>query len=122
MSTTTAPVMPSLTPQQATVQTLLQKGLTITSTATPALNGIYAVQGPVVDGPMQRQCNAILLNTAFADGTQTLNWPDTGGSIHAFDVAQFKTFLTAVYQFVAQCMEYSNGQTTTAPTGNATIP
>jgi hypothetical protein len=101
---------------------LLEGGLTVTSTGTPALNGKYAATGHYIADWWQAEVNAVAMSgTAFADGTTTLNWPDMTGATHAFDVAQFKELVAAVSLFQAQCAQYGRGITTTPPADTATI-
>lgn len=110
--------------QQANqAQILLNQGLAITSTATPALNGTYLVNDLAGEG-IQAEVNALWISNSetFADGTASLDWPDRAGTGHTFTVAQFKTFANACALFVAQCVQYSAGLTTTAPANTATIP
>jgi len=100
----------------------MQKGLSVTSTATPALSGTYPVTGQELINGLQAQISAILLDNTFADGGAALAWPDIGGTTHSFDVAQFKTLASALLQFQAQWTAYAMGATTTAPPTTATIP
>lgn len=84
--------------QQA--QTALGAGITITSASTPALNGVYACD-PTTIGFVNSEINAILLNTAFADGSTALEWPDMTGALHLYTIAQFKTLAAALGAFVS---------------------
>ena len=94
--------------------------LTITSTSTPSLNGSYGI-GPFESDGLQAQANAIAMDAAFADGTESLNWPDVNRVGHTFTVAQFKELLMAVALYRAQWVQFSCGLITTAPTSTATI-
>jgi hypothetical protein len=114
MSTTT-------TTPGVTAANLLRAGLTITSTATPAINGTYTVLG-ALDNAFQAECNAVALNGTFADGTENLNWPDRNNAIHSFSVANFKNFAGAISNFINLCTQYSMGTVTAAPSASATIP
>jgi len=101
---------------------LLTTGLSVTSTATPALNGTYACQGWALEA-MQAEMDSLTRNSGvFVDGSTTVNWPDKTGAGHAFSVAQYGTLINAINQFVVQCFQYSEGVATTAPSGQATIP
>lgn len=107
---------------QQTANGLLATGLTITSTATPALNGTYMTQGRSLEA-MQAEINSLLLNTnVFVDGSTSVNWPDKTGAGHEFTEAQFRTLVNAIDQFVVGCFQYGAGLTTTAPSSSATIP
>ena len=100
---------------------ILNDGVTITSTSTPAVNGTYSCS----DGAlmlMQDQMNAILTSNAFADGSQALAWADMSGANHTFPVAQFKGLVLAAGALRAACAQYAQGITTTPPSNQATIP
>lgn len=102
---------------------LLAKGLQVSSTGTPALNGTYATDGTALEG-IQAEANALILGGAtpiFADGSTSLQWADKGGAAHTFTPAQFLELVKAVNYFVASCAQYAAGVLTTAPTGTATI-
>jgi hypothetical protein len=111
----------SISPNLVTANTLLFGGLTVTSQSDSALNGTYAADLGTMQA-MQHECNAILLNNTFADGTTTLNWPDKSGTSHSFTVAQFRTLISALAQFVTACFFYGNGTSTTEPSATANVP
>ena len=97
--------------------------LTITSSSAPSLNGTYACDALRLSA-MQQEVNAILLagaTPAFADGSQAVNWPDTGGAGHSFNPAQFHELAVAVGNYVVQRLQYMIGLTTTQPPNTATI-
>ena len=113
-------------PAAAPVLTLAQRawvamaaGLTITSTGTPALSGVYTVD--ITAQVITSQVTSILLNGTFADGTGSVAWPDTSGALHTFTIAQFKVFATAVAAYVAALFKAINGISTTLPSGSVTI-
>jgi len=94
--------------------------ITITSTATPALNGTYSLTPAMVAG-IQGQVAAVALNATFADGSAALSWPDASNAMHSFDVAQFKTFAQAVGNHLSLSAIYMCGLGAAPPT-TATIP
>lgn len=101
---------------------LLSVGLTIISTATTSLNGIYAVDATSI-GYVNSELNSILLNATFADGTTTIEWPDTSDALHACNVPQFKTLAAALGAFVSgarKCILGASGAT--LPAATVTIP
>ena len=109
--------------QRMSAAALMEGGLTITSTATPALNCTYALDLIHLQA-MQAQTNAILLagaTPAFAGGGAAFGCPDKQNAVHSFDVAQWNNFAEAAANFVVQCFLYGNGTTTTAPSASATI-
>jgi hypothetical protein len=107
---------------QLTAIELLRGGLTITSTSTPALNGAYGVETDMLRGAMQAEINSLLLNSnTFVDGSTSVSWPDKTGASHNFSETEFRAFVNAVDQFVAQCFQYGAGVISTAPAATATI-
>jgi hypothetical protein len=115
----TTPVAPTLA-QQANA--LLATSLAITSTATESLDATYPAD-PNTISYVNSELNAILLNDTFADGTNTIQWPDTTGALHTFTVAQFKTFAAALGAFVSGIRKCVIGATgAVLPPASATIP
>lgn len=113
------PSQPAPTLSQQAMR-LLATGLTITSSSTPALDGVYSASATV-----QQQINAevtsILLNNTFTDGTNSIEWLDTTGSPHTFTIAQFKTLATAIAAFVSGCVKVMNSRATVLPAATVTI-
>jgi hypothetical protein len=70
-------------------------GCQIVSTATPALNGTYAV-----DETAQRNISGIAAGIAARNrvpgGGATFTYPDMAGTLHAFSAADFLNFATAI--------------------------
>jgi len=104
-----------------TARAMIDAGLDVTSTATPALNGTYLCDAYHMSA-VQAEANAILLDQAFADGSTSLNWPDKDGATHSFSVVQFHTLIVALSWFVSQCFLYGNGTIATQPATTYTIP
>ncbi len=102
-------------------QTAVASGITITSTATPALNGTYACDANTT-AEINAEVTSIILNGTFTDGTSTLAWPDVSNVSHSFTVAQFKTFATAVAAFVTGVNKYARGVASSLPSITVTIP
>lgn len=103
---------------------LINEGLTLTSTGTPTLNGTYSCTGLSAAG-LQAEANALMLSgttPVFADGTTSLNWPDSKGAGHTFTPAQFLELVHAIDLFLSQCAQYAAGVTTSPPSNAATIP
>jgi len=113
-----APAAPTLAQQAATA---LAAGLTITSTATAALDATYPASA-LAQQQINAEVTSILLNGTFADGTATIGWLDVTGASHAYTIAQFKTLATAIGAFVSGCVKCINGQVTTLPSASTTIP
>jgi len=86
----------------------LAAGLTVNSTSTPALDGVFAV-----DEQSQSDINAvstyIVVNGTFPQGQATTYWADKSGSIHLFpSVSVFQAFATAVANYVDAIEDYQN--------------
>lgn len=115
------PPVPVLTlAQQATG--LLASGLAITSAATASLSATYPAD-PATISYINSECSAIVLNGEFADGTTSIQWPDTSGTLHGFTVPQFKTFAAALGAFVSGIRKCVIGVPGAAlPPATATIP
>lgn len=115
-----APAAPSLTlAQQA--QALLAGGLALTSTGTPALNGTYGADAATI-AYVNSEMTSLLKNGVFADGSTSVYWPDAGGALHVFNVAQFEGFAAALAAFVAGARKCIIGVSGAAlPAASATI-
>lgn len=104
----------------ASAQAAIGAGLAITSEATPALDGTYAVDATAQQHVMA-EITSIVLNGTFADGSATVDWLDAAGGSHTFTIAQFKTFAAAISAYVAALIKCMNGQLTALPATSATI-
>ena len=112
-----APV-PTIADQAATA---LAAGLAITSTATPALDGIYAID-QTSQFKMLAQVVALMKNGTFTNGTTTILWPDTSGNGHAFDPVSFGNFATACGVYANELTVIINNNAGTLPANSVTIP
>lgn len=120
-TTWAAPQIVTATPAQSAAQ-LMAAGLTITSTATPALNGTYDVDDAAQSNIVSEML-CIQVSGKFADGGTTLAWPDKAGTIHTFpSTADFTAFALAAAAFVANCSKVASGASTLLPLNTATIP
>lgn len=100
---------------------LLAGGLTIQSTSTPALDGVYACDSSSV-AHVSAEMISILSGDVFADGGTSATWADTTGGLHVFpSTALFKSFALAVAAFVAAIGKVSIGASETLPVTTATI-
>lgn len=114
---------PALTlAEQATA--MLSAGVTISSTATPALNGTYAV------GPNERSNLTSMYDliqraggSAFPAGLSALPWPDSSGAVHIFaKVSDFLNFETAIGGWVLELQLVITTGAGTLPSSTVTIP
>ncbi|MBU9525064.1 DUF4376 domain-containing protein [Burkholderia multivorans] len=105
--------------QQASVA--LSKGLTITSTTVPALNGTFDVSS-VSQQRIVAEVTSILLNGAFTDGSTSIQWVDLSGKNHSLTTTQFKAFASAVSSYVASVTACILGQASTLPPSVSILP
>ena len=99
-------------------QTAFNTGLAVTSTSNPTgLDATYPI-----DATTQSHAQAemiALLNSAgatFADGTNSLGWPDINGDVRTFNTTQARSFFVAMGAYVAALYKVQNGTLTTMPT------
>jgi hypothetical protein len=129
--TPTAPSVPPVTPPTLTpaqvasalAETTLLAGLNITSTSTPAINGLYSLT-PTSQNNINATITYILLNGTFPGGGSTMAWADASGNPHVFpSIAEFKAFATAVANFVSTVSIYGDtgGAQGSIPANNITI-
>jgi hypothetical protein len=121
----TAPVVaPVLTLAQQAAN-LIAAGLTITSTSTPALNGVYNVQPGVPFGQEQIAQEAQFITTfsKFTNDTTTaLAWPLLNGTEVTFTATQqFLNFSERAAEFIA-AVEVAVEANSALPEASATIP
>jgi hypothetical protein len=119
---TPPPPVPTLAQQAAA---LIAGGITITSTGTAALNGVYNVQSGVPFGQEDIATEAQFISTygEFTNGATTnLQWPLLNGTFVAFPTtAAFLAFAKAAAQFIA-AVKLAVGQGAALPAATATIP
>ncbi|MGC9271934.1 hypothetical protein [Acidiphilium sp.] len=114
-----APPAPTLA-QQATAA--IGKGIAITSTGTPALDGTYACD-ETAQGQLNRVAGYITTNGKFPAGLTAMPWPDISGVVHEFaTTAEFQALASAVANYVVELDAVIMGLATTLPAASATIP
>ncbi len=115
-----APVVPPTLAEQAAA--LIAGGITITSTGTPALDGVYACNAAAQQN-LQAVQTYILTNAKFPGSAGTYPWLDAAGEAHIFPTpVEFEAFSTAVANFVADCTLIMLTGTGPLPPATATIP
>ena len=119
------PTPPAPTPAQvaqAAAQAVLNEGIAITSTGTPAVSGTYSLSQETQNLVV---AVATAINTSggsFPGGVSALPWADASGAEHVFpNVTVFKEFALAIAGYVGAIDVYasSGGTTGTLPTSNA---
>ena len=114
-----SPALPAQTlSQQATAA--LSAGLSLTWTASTALNGTYAVD-PLTQANIQAELLSILENGGFTNGTGTLAWLDISGAAHSMTVTQFKLFATAVGAYVGALVPIASTNSGTLPAATVQV-
>jgi hypothetical protein len=101
-------------------------GVTISSTSTPALNGIYGLDDVSLNRITAEQVYIATKGT-FTNGGATRSWKDMAGAPHTFpSTAAFTSFAEAVAQYedalIAAYDAAIAGGTWTAPTQPAALP
>lgn len=114
-----APPPPTLSQQ---MQAALSAGLTINSTSTPALNGVYAVDQNA-EFNIASVINYITVNGVFPGKAAVYPWADMAGNFHVLpNVAVFKAMATAIADYVSQWKLYAAGAPgVSQPSSTATI-
>jgi len=101
---------------------LLARGLTISSTNTPSLNGTYACDD-------LSRADIVSLETSLNAGrgfppygAETLDYPDIAGTRHTFNATDFTNLAAAMRDFVYACKAVAGGLAGALPPDTATIP
>lgn len=118
----TAPVPPPgpTLAQQAAI--MLGNGLTITSTATPALNGTYGTDNNST-GDLSALETGLNAGQGFPpNNATTFAYPDMAGVFHVFGSTDFTNLAAAIRNFVYICKAVISGGVTELPPNTATIP
>ncbi|MDR3562046.1 MAG: hypothetical protein P4N59_11510 [Negativicutes bacterium] len=118
VQTITTAAIPPAEAAQAALATLLAKGLTITSTGTPAVNGTYAVNQTVLDNISGIEV-AVLANGSFLTGATQPFVLQNGSEVIIPSVAVFKEIATAIGVFYDEAVLAAQAQ---AAGGTATWP
>jgi hypothetical protein len=116
-------------PAAALYAAKLAAGIAITSTATPALNGTYAItdQGPVnYQQKIQAIADGIANGKGLPHNQATVGWLDIGGAVHNFVPADFLNFAKAIEDYVYDLAGWESaliqGGNPAAPSSSVTIP
>jgi len=113
------PAPPAPTPADL-ARTALASGLAITSTGTPALDGVYACD-PEAQAKLMATDLYITKRGTFYGGVSTYPWVDMEGNPHIFTMAEFDNLATAIANYVAALDLVIAGQSETLPAATATI-
>jgi hypothetical protein len=111
---------PEATPQ-SNFAAAIAAGLAITSTATPALNGVYTIDPSIVGVNINTIVNGINAGMGLPGGGDSFAYFDMSGTPHMFTQAQFLQFAKAIMNYVYALDLYLWGAGA-HPTGTATIP
>jgi hypothetical protein len=111
---------PATVPLKTQAQSALTAGLQIASTATPALNGVYAID-PLSQADIVALETSLNAGKSFPGGVATFNYPDMSGAMHAFTETNFTNFAAAVRDYVYAIKSVIGGASTTLPTSTSNI-
>ena len=119
---TATPYTPPAPTLQQQVEQAIAQGIAITSTSTSSLNGTYGCD-PTSVSFIMAELIAILTFSTFTNGATTLGYVDQAGTSHTFPTtASFQAFGAAVGKYVGAINAYANGQATSLPSNQVTIP
>jgi len=103
---------------------MLAKGINITSTGTPSLNGLYLTNA-AAQANANYVANYVSINGKFPGATPstTFTWLDSSNNPHVFpSTTEFMAFYTAAADFVADCQTIILTNTGTLPSSSVNIP
>jgi hypothetical protein len=102
----------------------LSAGLAITSTATPSLNGTYAIN-PEWQGRIEAISDGLANGKGLPHNAATIAWKDINGGVHNFSPKDFLNFSVVVRDYVFDMLgtesALAQGLTATWPTATAAI-
>jgi hypothetical protein len=84
---------------ESTFDAAMASGITLTWTVSTALNDTYAID-TATQVRMLAERVSIAVNSTFTNGTTTLTWYGTTGTIHTMSVAQAGLFVKAIWQYL----------------------
>jgi hypothetical protein len=109
---------------QQVFPTVFARGANVTSTGTPALNGLYAMDADT-QGNLTALSTGIAAGKPLPGGGTTFNYPDMSRAQHAFTGPQFLNLATAIesYIYVYEQAVAANlaGGSVAIPSNNLTI-
>jgi hypothetical protein len=109
---------PSLSQQAAAA---LASGVSIVSTGTPALDGVYAMT-PEVRSDITAEVVSLMLNQSFTNGGTVIGIGDIENTLHTFTAAAFPAFATAYGRHVGALRAVQISNDGTLPASTVTIP
>jgi hypothetical protein len=117
-----APILSAAQTSAAAYSTLLAGGLTVTSTSTPALNGVYPIDA-ASQVTISTEAQFISTFSEFTNGgTVNLSWQlQTGAMVTFPTTAAFMSFAKAAAQVVAAA-KLAAAQGAAMPSASVTIP
>jgi hypothetical protein len=84
---------------ESTFEAALAAGISLTWSVSTALNDTYAID-TATQVRMLTERVSIAVNSTFTNGTTTLTWYGTTGTVHTMSVAQAGLFVRAVWQYL----------------------
>jgi hypothetical protein len=107
------PVAPPISPVQQ-AQALLGTGVRIVSMSRPDLNGMYPIDAESRMNVMAEMIS-IGTNRSFTDGSIVFDMLDMEGNPHAFDIDHFRSYATAIGDFITSLKMVSAGKINDIP-------
>jgi len=103
---------------QKLVPLLQLQGVAVNSTGTPALDGTYPIDA-AAQSTMTALSAGIAAGKALPGGGTTFNYPDMGGTQHAFTAANFLNFAAAIEGYL---YDFNQALPVLVSGGSASLP
>jgi hypothetical protein len=109
---------------EATFEAALATGLTLTWSASTALNDTYPID-TATQVRMVAERLAVSINGNFTNGTTTLQWFGLTGTLHTMSLAQANVFVKAVWAYLTALFiaraQAASGNTPTWPSATVAV-
>jgi hypothetical protein len=110
----TAPVARPVTNADR-ARNLLASSAQVQSVSNDQLNGNYPIDAET-RADLMAEMVSLAVNATFTNGATSLDWPDTDGNFHSFDIERFRSYATAVGVYITTLKRIANGASDPLPT------
>ena len=98
----------------------LMSGVSLVSTGTPALDGVYGI-GAEDRADVMGEMLSLMVNGTFTNGGTVLSVADIAGALHEFSVAAYKAYATAIGGYVGALKQAAATDAGPIPAGTLAI-